>query len=929
MENLHQYRAHIYVFIIGLTMATIVIATYCYCYNPARAQSAPVPQTYYVDSVNGSDANNGTSVSTAWQTVAKVNATALNPGDSVLFEDGDVFSGSIVVLQSGASGTPITFGSYGSGANPIITGFNTLQNWKDDGGGIWESACTNCGTSLNMVTVNNAEEAMGRYPNIDAANGGYLTVQSFSGTVSITDSNLIGTPSWTGAQVVIRKTPWIIDRNLITGDSGSTLSYNSSSTYQPSDRFGYFIQNSPQTLDEYGEWYYNPATKVIQMYFGKDPSALVVQASALSTLLSLNNQSNIVVKGIDFQGANTNALTMNNSQNIDIDSVGISDSGIDAMTAANSSGLTIQNNTIQNTNNNAISFSGTVSNSSISGNTITDTAMIPGMGQSADGNYVAVILFGDGNTIQNNTITDTGYIPIYFRGNNTLIQNNTINGYAEVKDDGGGIYTYVGTGTPSVGEKIIGNTVLNGIGANNGVPSMPGYENRAQGIYLDNSTANITVTGNVVANNDGAGIYFHNSHDDTISSNVLFNNIKELWFNYQPGSVLDVPITDIALTNNTIAANDSSQENVEVDVPTTASVSTLGTFNNNAYIHQTGGNVFTTVLPSVPSVVNSLTDWQTTYTQDVDSQEIISDSPLFEYNATNASTTVPLDDYYEDSQGTPYNQTITLAPFTGTVLVKATPPSAPPDTPPASDSGSSSGSTPDTTPPTIALNGDSQMALTVGDSFTDPGATASDTVDGDLTPNITTTGSVDTTTAGTYTVTYSVRDSAGNGASVTRTVIVSAPATLLNTIAAAVSSVFVAPAAPTPAPIITIPAATVPEAASTAVVSHAPAAVSTAPGIQGPDTISDTIGVPTTAKKDYTIASVDYALNNVLVHHSTTFPDPWTLDTATLSAGTYTLVVTVHYADGRSDVNTEEFTVVKNQSLLAPLVAWLEGLVGR
>lgn len=52
------------------------------------------------------------------------------------------------------------------------------------------------------------------------------------------------------------------------------------------------------------------------------------------------------------------------------------------------------------------------------------------------------------------------------------------------------------------------------------------------------------------------------------------------------------------------------------------------------------------------------------------------------------------------------------------------------------------------------------------------GATAKDDRDGDLTSKIETTGKVDTKKAGTYKITYTVKDSAGNVATASRTVIV-------------------------------------------------------------------------------------------------------------------------------------------------------------
>jgi hypothetical protein len=77
-------------------------------------------------------------------------------------------------------------------------------------------------------------------------------------------------------------------------------------------------------------------------------------------------------------------------------------------------------------------------------------------------------------------------------------------------------------------------------------------------------------------------------------------------------------------------------------------------------------------------------------------------------------------------------------------------------------------------PPTITLNGAATVTITEGDTYADPGATATDAEDGDLTGQITVNNPVDTSTPGTYTVTYTVQDSGGNVVQVRRTVIVEA-----------------------------------------------------------------------------------------------------------------------------------------------------------
>ncbi len=75
----------------------------------------------------------------------------------------------------------------------------------------------------------------------------------------------------------------------------------------------------------------------------------------------------------------------------------------------------------------------------------------------------------------------------------------------------------------------------------------------------------------------------------------------------------------------------------------------------------------------------------------------------------------------------------------------------------------------DTTPPVITLNGANPQTIFRGTVFTDLGATVTD--DFDAARSITGSGTVNTTTVGSYTLTYSAQDEVGNVATpVTRTV---------------------------------------------------------------------------------------------------------------------------------------------------------------
>lgn len=77
--------------------------------------------------------------------------------------------------------------------------------------------------------------------------------------------------------------------------------------------------------------------------------------------------------------------------------------------------------------------------------------------------------------------------------------------------------------------------------------------------------------------------------------------------------------------------------------------------------------------------------------------------------------------------------------------------------------------------PELTLTGESALSLELGSTYTEPGYTATDNCDGDITDRVTVSGSVDTSAAGTYTLVYTVKDSYDNTATASRTVTVREP----------------------------------------------------------------------------------------------------------------------------------------------------------
>ena len=138
------------------------------------------------------------------------------------------------------------------------------------------------------------------------------------------------------------------------------------------------------------------------------------------------------------------------------------------------------------------------------------------------------------------------------------------------------------------------------------------------------------------------------------------------------------------------------------------------------------------------------------------------------------------------------------------------------------DGGDDSLSTTDQTAPVITLTGPSTVNHEQGTVYPDQGATATDGVDGSVT--VVTSGSVGTD-AGSYTLTYTATDSAGNIATTTRTVIV----------------------ADTTAPVITLVGATT--------VTHEQGTSFTDPGVSAMDTVNGSVTVVTTGSVDSAVGT--------------------------------------------------------------------------
>lgn len=632
---------------------------------------------YYVKN-SGNDSNTGLSDAQAWATIAKVNSSfsGLSAGNQILFNKGDTFYGTITIAKSGISGSPIVISAYGTGADPVITGFTALSGWTNEGANIYSKTVALASSAYMAVRVNGANTAMGRYPNDPSS----LVISGVSGNTQITSATGLNAAvtNWTGAEVAVRIGEFRFERSLISSATGSTVNYTATS-FAPNVGAGFFIQNDLRTLDHANEWFYN-GTK---FYIYGDPASKTVEVSAYTNGVVINSFDYITIDNLDFNGFGRNCFYITDGAHISITHCGVSycgESGIYGYdeTSGNSTGLIITDNIFNQLNSNGILLSSQFTDSYIARNTISNIGLIRGAAHATNYEYAHTgIALGNSSApqwtntnaiIEYNDIENIGYCGIFIIGTNINIQYNFVNHSMMKLNDGAGIYT----GSPAIhagqANYIRSNIILNAEG-NHEMTDHNLYHD-ARAIYLDDYNLGTTVDGNTVAFSGSANIYIRGGAESTITNNTSYDaGDGGIYISKWISTAND----NLTIGNNKFIAKESN-EGVVFFVSSLGAPPASASFYNNYYARPIGNNiVFHMYTPGEYGY--TLSQWQTYTGEDADSHEspetITTVNDLrFEYNATSSSVVVNFaGSSYTDITGAVYNNSITIAPWSSAVLI--------------------------------------------------------------------------------------------------------------------------------------------------------------------------------------------------------------------------------------------------------------------
>lgn len=609
----------------------------------AMTISTNVAQTTYYVANTGNDANDGKSVAKPFQSLTKVNSLRLAPGDAVLFRRNDVFRGSLRIRQSGTASKPIRYDAYGSGDKPLLAGSALISNWVNLGNNRWQASCPSCGNRVTGVYANGSSQPLGRFPNPDAPDRGNLTVDAHAGTSQLTSKEPLAV-NWTGAEVVLRPTYWIIDRATVAQQAGNTLTLTNSSTYPLTDGWGYFIQNHPATLDQPGEWYYNPANYTIQFYAtSNNPAGQSITATTEDRVIDIASTSFITIQNLHVAQARATNLYALNVSKLTLTNTDFTDSGEDGVVIQGSGNtILIDNCSITNSNNNGLLI-GSYQDVTVRRNTIRRSGIFPGRGKSGDGQFTALQSFTTQNTfIENNIIDSVGYIGLSVQSN-TIVRQNVISNFCMVKSDGGGIYLWNGNQSSMYNIALQSNIIRNGIGVPGAVSDT--IPSGAHGIFLDDCVKGVDLTDNTIADCQGIGIYMHAVSNVNLLRNVCFNNsVGQLILYRYDGPCL--PRNNV-IRQNVLVARTATQPVVGY-ISSANDLVSFGSIDQNFYVRPFNE------LSTIRSVYNgnivndlSLSQWQAQFGLDATSRS----SPITyrDYTVTGLSNTSRISDGFDGS----------------------------------------------------------------------------------------------------------------------------------------------------------------------------------------------------------------------------------------------------------------------------------------
>ncbi|MBK6283797.1 MAG: right-handed parallel beta-helix repeat-containing protein [Draconibacterium sp.] len=510
-------------------------------------------------------------------------------------------------------------------------------------------------------------------------NKSYLAVHTVNTTKSFTCNDLNGSINYSGAKWIARTSPYSMV-TYVTSSNSKTLTLSGTPYPSLNTKTGFVLVGKLEFLDSAGEWYYDSATKTVYLWTpgGSSPANHVVRGSVHGIGVAGRSYNYVTIKDLELLHNKESGITSSGSYvNIDNNTVSFPDEkGVFI-----SPGLSgnISNNTVSGANH--IGIEGYSEKSTYTDNKINNTSLLDGLGLSGIGEWYmgsGLYVEGNDNVIKYNRVTNSGYNGIQFHKRN-VVEYNFVQNALLTKDDGGGIYTAAAGSYPNAptSGSIIRYNIIDGVfGSLDGCN--PYGICQGHGIYLDENSGGVTVEYNTVTNISDAGIFLHNSFNETIRYNTSYNNGRQYHISTDLGGS--------KFNNNILYAKARNMENKAIQFLGSQRNGKVN-FTNNIYVNHYNKSA---VFKVDETKYYDFAGWKVSTAQDANSTINVvalatGETDVIFYNDTKQSKEFNLGNtIYKDINGKQVSDKVSLLPFTSIILIKT-----------------ASQITTDTTPPTI------------------------------------------------------------------------------------------------------------------------------------------------------------------------------------------------------------------------------------
>lgn len=558
--------------------------------------------TNYYFSTSGNDANTGTSITSPFKTITKLNTLALVAGDSIFFKKGDIFRGQITVTASGSSLQPIVFSSYGTGNAPIISGAELVTGFTQNGSK-YEKILSQ---KTNNFFVNDKEQTLARYPN----NGRYLWLDSAQKTY-LKDADLASLPSnyINNSRVCVHTAQWCWEKSAVSSyNNAEKITYNTQMSLAAIANYGYFLYDNINLLDTAQEWKFDSTTMLLSYMpaTGVNPNSVSCEVAVYTDGIKImGNASYISILNIVFDkqmNAGVSTASTNNKY-IRIDGCsfyrqynhGFADKG---------KYNTISNCFFREVDGIAVFVSSSgAGNTTVSYNTFRNIGAYRNSGIGAEINLSAIKFgFVDSCYAHHNDIDSTGYCGISADGGYHVVEKNIIKNAMLLNNDGAALKSY---GSLSHHITFRNNFVSSSDGNTEGTTNANFI---TPAIYFDFNVNNCIVQDNTVYNRTQKGIFQNaGNYNNSLIGNNIYGANYGIDLNGHPNQGIADTLNGYVIKRNAIflkTANDFIYRQVDF-----SNLYQVGYVDSNYYYQPYATNKFMQ-RPSATPQTYSFASWQ-------------------------------------------------------------------------------------------------------------------------------------------------------------------------------------------------------------------------------------------------------------------------------------------------------------------------------